>query len=264
VENLGPAVQHLLEELNPFAVFGGAGHGEAVSKNAVILTNYTVFLLFAIALTALFFFVVARKVSMVPKGIGNLGETGVEFVRNNIVVDVMGAEGAKYLPFVVTVFFAILFNNFVGLIPGFKPGTGTLGTTFAWGIMVFVVYNWIGFKRNGFLGYMKSFIPTGTPWWLVWLIFPLEVISHLLRPFTLGVRLYANMYAGHIVLGIFGIFVVVAFEALSPGSVVIAGLSLVMQIIMYAFEVFVAFIQAYVFSILTAVYISGALHAQDH
>jgi F-type H+-transporting ATPase subunit a len=202
--------------------------------------------------------------ALVPNGIGNVGELGVEFVRNNIVLDVMGSAGAKYLPFIVTVFFAVLFNNFLGLIPGFKPGTGTLGTTFGWGIMVFVVYNWIGFKKNGFVGYLKSFLPSGTPWWLVPLIYPLEVISHFLRPFTLGVRLYANMYAGHIVLGVFGIFVVMVAEALSPIGAVVGSLSLIMQIIMYAFEVFVAFIQAYVFAILTAVYMNGALHAKEH
>jgi F-type H+-transporting ATPase subunit a len=265
VDQLGPKVTELLNELNPFAVFGpGAAEGHELAKNAVVLTNYSFFLIVAIALTALFFFVASRKMSLVPKGIGNIGEMGVEFVRNNIVVDVMGQEGVKYLPFIVTVFFAVLFNDFLGLIPGLKPGTGTLGTTFAWGIMVFVVYNWIGFKKNGFVGYLKSFLPSGTPWWLVWLIYPLEVISHFLRPFTLGVRLYANMYAGHIVLGIFGIFVVLAVSALGPVTAVVGTLSLAMQIIMYAFEVFVAFIQAYVFAILTAVYMNGALHATEH
>jgi F-type H+-transporting ATPase subunit a len=257
--NLGPAVRELLDELNPFAVLGsGAG------KNAVILTNYMVFLIVAVTLTAVFFLIASRKLTLVPKGIGNVGEWGVEFVRNNIVLDVMGSEGVKYLPFIVTVFFAVLFNNFLGLIPGLKPGTGTLGTTFAWGIMVFVIYNWIGVRKNGLGGYLKSFLPSGTPWWLIWLIYPLEVISHFLRPFTLGVRLYANMYAGHIVLGIFAIFVVMAAVALGPVTAVVGTLSLVMQIIMYAFEVFVAFIQAYVFAILTAVYINGALHATEH
>jgi F-type H+-transporting ATPase subunit a len=265
VENLGPAVTRLLEELNPFAVFGAApAHGGELAKNAVVLTNYSLFLIVAVVLTALLFLLASRKMSLVPKGLGNIGEWGVEFVRNNIVLDVMGSQGLTYLPFIVTVFFAVLFNNVLGLIPGLKPGTGTLGTTFAWGIMVFVVYNWIGFRKHGFLGYLKSFLPAGTPWWLVPLIYPLEVISHFLRPFTLGVRLYANMYAGHIVLGIFAVFVVLAVEALGPLTAVVAGLSLAMQIIMYAFEVFVAFIQAYVFSILTAVYMNGALHAGEH
>jgi F-type H+-transporting ATPase subunit a len=248
-------ITELLHELQPFAVVG-----ENTGKSSLILTNYMVFLMVAIALTIVFFVVASRKMSLVPKGVGNIAETGVEFVRNNIVLDVMGSEGVKYLPFIVTVFFAVLFNNILGLIPGMKPGTGTLGTTFAWGIMVFVVYNAIGFKKHGVVGYLKSFLPSGTPWWLVWLIYPLEVISHFLRPFTLGVRLYANMYAGHIVLGIFGIFVVMMASALSPVSAIVGSLSLVMQIIMYAFEVFVAFIQAYVFAILTTVYINGAIH----
>jgi F-type H+-transporting ATPase subunit a len=265
VENLGPAVTKLLEELNPFAVLGtGATQGGELAKNAVVLTNYSFFLIVAVALTAIFFLIASRKMSLVPKGIGNIGEWSVEFVRNNIVLDVMGSEGVKYLPFIVTVFFAVLFNNVLGLIPGLKPGTGTLGTTFAWGIMVFVVYNWIGFRKSGFLGYLKSFLPSGTPWWLIPLIYPLEIISHFLRPFTLGVRLYANMYAGHIVLGVFGIFVVMAASALGPVTAVVGGLSLVMQIVMYAFEVFVAFIQAYVFAILTAVYMNGAIHAGSH
>ena len=265
MENLGPAVTKLLEELNPFAVFGkGAAPGAELAKNAIVLTNYSFFLMVAVALTALFFFIASRKMSLVPKGVGNVAEWGVEFVRNNIVLDVMGSEGVKYLPFIVTVFFAVLFNNFLGLIPGFKPGTGTLGTTFAWGIMVFVTYNWIGFRKSGFVGYLKSFLPSGTPWWLVPLIYPLEVISHFLRPFTLGVRLYANMYAGHIVLGVFGIFVVMVFEQITAVGVVVGSLSLIMQIVMYAFEVFVAFIQAYVFAILTAVYMNGALHAGEH
>jgi len=252
---LGEKIQELLHELQPFAVVGNN-----TGKTSLILTNYMVFLMIAIALTIAFFVIASRKMALVPKGVGNIAEWGVEFVRNNIVLDVMGSEGVKYLPFIVTVFFAVLFNNFLGLIPGLKPGTGTLGTTFAWGIMVFVVYNWVGVKKHGLGAYMKSFLPSGTPWWLVWLIYPLEVISHFLRPFTLGVRLYANMYAGHIVLGIFGIFVVMAATALSPLSAIVGSLSLVMQIIMYAFEVFVAFIQAYVFAILTTVYLNGALH----
>jgi F-type H+-transporting ATPase subunit a len=265
VENLGPAVTKLLEELQPFAVFGrGAPEGHELAKNAAVLTNYSFFLIVAIILTAVFFFAASRKLSLVPKGLGNIGEAGVEFVRNNIVLDVMGSAGAKYLPFIVTVFFAVLFNNFVGLIPGMKPGTGTLGTTFAWGILVFIVYNWIGFQKHGLVGYLKSFLPSGTPWWLVPLIYPLEIISHFLRPFTLGVRLYANMYAGHIVLGVFGIFVVMVAEQISAVGIVVGGLSLIMQIIMYAFEVFVAFIQAYVFAILTAVYMNGAIHAGEH
>lgn len=256
MDQLAPKIQELLNELSPHAVLG-----QLTTKTSIVLTQYMVFLLIGCALTAVFFFIVGRKESLVPRGIANIGEMGVEFVRDNIVLDVMGSEGVKYLPLIVTVFFAVLFSNMIGLIPGFKPGTGTLGTTFTWGAIVFITYNAIGFKKKGFWGYLKSFLPPGTPWWLIWLIYPLELLSHFLRPFTLGVRLYANMYAGHIVLGVFGIFVVLALAMLGPVTGAVAGLSLVMQIIMYAFEVFVAFIQAYVFAILTSVYIAGALQA---
>jgi len=259
VEELGPKVTELLEELKPFAVVGHGG-----KQSLTLLTNYTVFLLIALVLCLVFFLVASRRMKLVPSGMGNLAEAGVEFVRNSIVLDVMGHEGAKYAPFVITTFFAVLFNNFLGLIPGFKPGTGTLGVTLTWGVIVFIVYNSIGVSKNGLGAYIKSFIPSGTPIWLIWLIFPLEVISHFLRPFTLGVRLYANMYAGHIVLGVFAIFVELALKSLGPVTIVVGSLSLIMQIIMYAFEVFVAFIQAYVFAILTSVYISGALHAKEH
>lgn len=262
MEGLGEKIVELLHELEPIPLAGSL----TLDKTAWIPTQYMAFLILALVLTFAFLFYVSRKASLVPKSrLANLGEAGVEFVRGSIVMDVMGPDGMKYAPFIITVFFAVLFNNFVGLIPGFKPGTGTLGTTMTWGLIVFVFYNAIGFKRNGVWGYLKSFLPTGTPGWLAPLIYPLEVISHFLRPFTLGVRLYANMYAGHIVLGVFAIFVDLLVIKQGFGfNWGVGALALVMQIIMYAFEVFVSFIQAYVFTILTAVYLNGALHATEH
>ncbi len=257
MDKLGYEVEKLLHHLEPVGLDGHHLEG------TFALSNYTFYLVIALFLTLLFFVFAARKASLVPKGFGNLAETGVEFVRNSIVSDVMGPEGLKYLPFMVTVFFFVLFNNLLGLVPGGLPGTGTVGTTFTWGLFVFLTYNFIGFQKNG-IAYLKSFIPSGTPWWLQPLILLLEVVSHLLRPFTLGVRLYANMYAGHIILGVFVIFIKIVFDQITAGGLVVASLSFVMLILMYAFELFVAFIQAYVFTILTAVYISGALHAADH
>jgi F-type H+-transporting ATPase subunit a len=239
-------------------------NGHPVMGGEFVLTNYMFFLLIAFAVTTIFFVVAATRVSLVPKGIGNMAEAAVEFVRDGICIDVMGPEGKKYFPFVATAFFFILFNNVIGLIPGCKPGTGTMGTTVTWALMVFLLYNYIGFQKHGFVGYIKSFAPSGDvalPLKIyVWL---LEVISHFIRPLTLSVRLFANMYAGHVTLGVFALFVVLLGEA--AGAVkVLAILPWALQIIMYAFEVFVAFIQAYVFAILTAVYIGGAIHAGEH
>jgi hypothetical protein len=130
--------------------------------SAFTLTNYTFWLIVAVALLALFFIVASRRVSLVPRGIGNLAEAGVQFVRDNICVDVMGPEGRTYFPFIGTVFFFVLFNNLLGNIPPALPGTGTVGTTFLWGVVVFLVYNGIGIRKNGAWGYLKSFIPSGT------------------------------------------------------------------------------------------------------
>lgn len=262
MEHIGPGVHTLLEELSVLSI---NGHEVPLYGGPFVLTNYMFWLLIAFVATLTFFLVAARKVAMVPKGIANVAEAGVEFVRDNICIDVMGPEGKKYFPFVATAFFFVLFNNLIGLIPGAKPGTGTMGTTVTWALMVFVLYNYVGVQKHGVLGYLKSFAPSGDVALplkvFVWI---LEVISHLIRPLTLSVRLFANMYAGHVTLGVFALFVVLLAEYSQGAMKVLAVLPLTLQIVMYAFEVFVAVIQAYVFAILTAVYIGGAIHAGDH
>jgi F-type H+-transporting ATPase subunit a len=258
VEGLGEKVAELLHELSVLPL-----NGKAVTLSPFTLTNYMLFLLIAMALTIAFFLIAARKVALVPKGIGNVAEAGVEFVQSSMILDVIGPRGKPYLPFVASMFFFVLFNNLVGLVPGAKPGTGTMGTTATWAIVVFVVYNAIGIKKHGAWGYLMSFYPKGVPAPLAVFVMILELISHFIRPLTLSVRLFANMFAGHVILGIFSIFTIMLFEA-SGVARIAAVLPLAMQIVMYAFEVFVAFIQAYVFAILTTVYISGAVHAGEH
>lgn len=252
MNGLGEVVSELLRELSSLPVHAVPG-----------LTNYTFFLLIAFVLTLGFLLVAARKVSMIPKGIGNIAEAGVQFIRDNIVMDVMGPEGVKYVPFVGTLFFFILFNNLLGLIPGFKPGTGTMGVTVTLAVMVFIVYNAIGIRKHGAWGYLKSFYPKGVWAPIAVFVMFLEILSHFIRPLTLSVRLFANMYAGHVILGIFSIFTVLLFKA-GGFSMAISALPIALQIVMYAFELFVAFIQAYLFAILTSVYIGGALHAGEH
>ncbi|MDY0339826.1 MAG: F0F1 ATP synthase subunit A [Coriobacteriia bacterium] len=260
MEEMPTKIEHLLHELQVLPLSGGHG-AEAVGFS---LTNYTFWLIVAVVLLLAFFIVASRKVKLVPSGISNLAEAGVDFVRNGVCVDVMGPEGKKYFPFLGTIFFFVLFNNLLGNIPPALPGTGTVGTTFTWAIIVFLVYNGIGIKKVGFFKYIGSLVPAGTPWWLSWLIFLIELISHFLRPFTLGIRLFANMYAGHIMLGVFTIFGAIFIEQLSPLSIAVVPLSIVMQVLLRVFELMVAVLQAYIFTILTAVYIDGALHAGEH
>lgn len=258
-------IEKLVHELSVLPLKGEhLGIAESYSPSHFTLTNYTFWMVIALALTVLFFVIASRKPKLVPSGIYNLAEAGVAFVRDNLCAEVMGPEGRKYFPFIGTVFFFVLFNNLLGNIPPALPGTGTLGTTFMWGLIVFTVYNGIGIKKNGLGRYIKSFIPSGTPLWLAPFIFVLELISHFLRPITLGIRLYANMYAGHIMLGVFAIFMAIAIEHVSATSFVVLPLSFLMQVILRGFELFVAVLQAYIFAILTAVYINGALHASEH
>lgn len=246
-------------------------HGTVPPTDPFVLTNYTFFLIIAFFVTLVFFLVASRRTNLVPKGAGNVAEAGVEFIRN-LCVDNMGPDGTKYTAFIGTLFFFILVNNVIGLVPGALPGTGSIGVTATWAIMVFIVYNAIGFQKNGFIGYLKSFIPSGVRempalgrFTLGPFIFILELVGHFLRPLTLAVRLYANMFAGGIILGIFGIFMILGAQQLGSAlGVTMTGFGLLMLVIMYGFKVFVAFIQAYVFAILTSVYIGGALHASEH
>ncbi|MGB4442405.1 MAG: F0F1 ATP synthase subunit A [Coriobacteriia bacterium] len=259
MEEMPIKMEHLLHELSVLSLAGG--HGEAAGFS---LTNYTFWLIAAVILVLAFFIAGSRRAKLVPSGIGNLAEAGVEFVRNSVCIDVIGPEGKKYFPFLGTIFFFILFNNLLGNIPPALPGTGTVGTTFTWAIIVFLVYNGIGVKKLGFFKYIKSLVPSGTPWWLAWLLFLIELISHMLRPFTLGIRLFANMYAGHVMLGVFAAFAAIFIETLSPVSIAVVPLSVIMQIALRVFELMVAVLQAYIFTILTAVYIGGALEAGSH
>jgi F-type H+-transporting ATPase subunit a len=262
--NLGEMVRTLLHELSILPAFGGEQLKGFAPAQALVMTNYTFFLLVSLVLVMLFFTIASRRVSLVPKGMSNAAEALVEFVRDGICVDVIGPDGAKYFPFVGTVFFFILFNNLVGLVPGSKPGTGTFSVTVTWGLFVFILYTSIGIRKHGVWGYLKSFMPHGVPKAIAPLVYVLELLSNLIRPLTLAIRLFANMFAGHIILGIFTIFVVAAVEAQQAIGLLTGTLSWVMIVIMFAFELFVAFIQAYVFSILTAVDIAGAEHAGEH
>ena len=161
-----------------------------------------------------------------------------------ITESVLGHHAAPtYFPLIGTLFVFIFTSNFVGLIPGVLPATEDVNTTFAVGAFVFLYYNYVGLKTSG-LAYLKHFL--GPVWWLAWLILPIELFSHLFRPVTLGIRLRANIFADHQVLG--------AFSSLVEWGV---------PIIFMGFGLFVSLLQAFVFCVLTMVYISLAT-AHDH
>ncbi len=172
-----------------------------------------------------------------------------------MVVEVIGEEGLPYFPFVATLFFFILITNLLGLVPIAKTATSLIGNTITWSIIVFLLYNYIGIRKHGPIGYIKSFVPSGVPLLMVPFMFVIEIVSHIFRPISLAIRLFANMLAGHTVLLVFLTFTITApwWAKLIPFGVVI---------IMDLFEIFVAGIQAYIFAILAAIYISGAIHTE--
>lgn len=156
---------------------------------------------------------------------------------------VIGEEGAKFVPLAAAIFTFVLINNLVGLLPGMTPATDNLNTSFAIGMFSFVYYNYIGLKYEGW-NYIKHFF--GPIWWLAWLILPIELISHAFRPLTLGLRLAGNITADHTVLSV--------FHQLVPFGVPIP---------FYAMGLIVSLIQAFVFALLTLVYVMLA-KAHDH
>ncbi|MBI5231531.1 MAG: F0F1 ATP synthase subunit A [Coriobacteriales bacterium] len=261
-EHFPAEINHLLEFLGTTAVFH-IGPWE--------VSNYLFFLFIGIILFFALMLYARRRAALVPEGrLYNAVEALVELVRNDLVIENIGSEGKKYFPFIGTVFFFVLINNFIGLIPGAKPGTGTMGVTVALALFAFVFFNAAGMRKKGVGGYITGVVPHGVPgilWPVIWVI---EVISLLIRPFTLSIRLFANMYAGHIVLGIFSILtsigVAQAIHGLSgagAAAIAVGGIQIIAWITLltalYVLEIVVALLQAYIFTLLTTVYVSLAV-----
>lgn len=200
-----------------------------------------------------------------PRGIRNLAETIVEFIENGVVMQTMGKEGLAWTPFLLTMFMFIYLCNVPGIIPFFQmPATARMAVPMFLALMVWVIYNATGIKHQGIGGYLKSTLfPPGVPKALYILVTPIEFISAIIvRPFSLAVRLFANMMAGHILLVTFALLSEALFQAKDKVLIPVGILPFFMLIFLTSFEVLVAFLQAYIFAMLTAVYIGGAAHPE--
>ena len=198
-----------------------------------------------------------RKPSAVPTGLANLFEVIVVFIRDEVVLPNMGEHGRKYMPFFLTVFFFILFCNLIGLVPYSATATGNISVTAALAMISFAVMIGAGIANNGVFGYFKSLIPSGVPAPLLILLIPLEIISLLVRPFALCVRLFANMTGGHVAILVFLSLIII----LQSEWVAIAAVPFAVAI--YLLEILVGFVQAFVFTLLTTVFVGMAAHP-DH
>ena len=259
-----PPLSHLFEW--PSLLFEGTFW--AVNKTSFIY-------LVAAALTMLLFGLAGRKREgvLIPTGIAHVAESGVNFIENSVVMQTIGSEGRKYIPFLTTLFFFIFFANITGVIPFVQfSANSRMAVPLVLAAVVWLVYNGVGIKHQGLFGYLTNTlfplgvgkVPVGLSrvWYLVVTIiaFPIELVSvFIVRPFSLAIRLWANMFAGHLLLVLFAVLSATLWDFYYVPS----ALPFAMLIAITGFEIFVALLQAFIFTVLTAVYIAGAMQ-HDH
>ena len=191
-----------------------------------------------------------------PKGLGNLIEVLVVFIRDEIVVPNMGKEGLRMLPFFLTLFFFIMFCNLLGLVPFMAQPTKNINVTASLAIIVFILTQIKGMQKNGVWGYMKGLIPPGVPVFVLPVMIVVEFIGLFTKPFSLLMRLFANITAGSIIiLSLIGLIFILSYA----GAVIAVPFAL----FIYLLEIFIALLQAYIFTMLATLYINMAIH-QDH
>jgi F-type H+-transporting ATPase subunit a len=226
----------------------------------------------AMAILAIAAFIASRHVELVPRGMQNFFEVVLEQFQQ-MIDDVIGPEGRRFLPLIATLGLFILVGNLMSLVPGVYGPTTNLNTTAACALVVFFSYHYIGVRKQGALTYLKHFMGP-VPLALKPLMFVIEVISHLARPLSLTLRLFGNMTGGHILLAI--IFFLMGLDGLigwalsgNPLGAVVGGIGGLVMIVftvgfLYPLKILVSFLQAFIFVMLTMLYISGAIEEAEH
>ena len=230
--------------------------------NKYFAINKVVLLMWiAVIATAAFYLAASRKRSLVPTGVQNLAESAVDFIREGIILQTMGPDGLAWTPFLLTIFSFIFVCNIFEVIPVAQmPVTARMALPAFLAAIYYVLYLFMGFKAQGPIGFFKNIMfPPGVPVAMYIILTPIELISNLLvKPFALAVRLFANLLAGHLILVSFAVLATALWEATyigaaAPGALLIA---------LTGFEILVSFLQAYIFTILVAVFIGGAIHPE--
>lgn len=241
-------VEHFREVFHPFVHIELLGMD--MSVNMIVITMWL-----AVILVIGFIFLAGRKPRLIPSTFQSIAEYAIVFIRDNIVLEVMGREGLPWVPFLTTLFLFILFNNLLGLFPGLATPTSSIYITATLALIVFFSVHIVGVYRHGPIKYFRAVVlPSGAPIWLAFLFVPLELISALAKPFSLFVRLFANMFAGHAVLLVF-LSLILLYK-----SYLIAPFPLALSVVVGLLEIFFKFLQAYIFVILSAMYIGDAIH----
>ncbi len=224
------------------------------------VTNATLWMAIAVLVVMAIFVYGSRRRALVPSRLQSVGELGYGFVYN-MIEEVTGHDGVKYFPYVMTLFLFILLSNFLGLIPGSFTPTSHIAVTAVMGFGVFIGITLLGLVNHGF-GFLGMFWMKDAPLFLRPIIAVIEIVSYFVRPVSHSIRLAGNVMAGHAVLKVFAAFAPLIL--ISGFGVIVTPLSILAIVAIYALEVLVALIQAYVFTILTCVYLKDALHPGGH
>jgi F-type H+-transporting ATPase subunit a len=247
-------------------VDGNNNWDKSIKFYDVSLTRNVVQMILALALLVWIMMTIAKRykqghgVKTAPTGMQNLIEPVITFVRDEVAKPNLGAKWEKYLPYLLTLFFFILINNIVGLIPGTANVTGNIAFTFVLGIISFIVI--LASSKKHYWGHI--FNPPGMPLWVKFILVPVEFVSVFVKPMALIIRLFANMVAGHIII-ICLISLIFIFSAMSKGvGIASSPLAVAFTIFIYFIEILVAFLQAYIFAMLTAVFVGQAFEGEHH
>jgi len=240
-ENHSPLEQF---EITPFV------HFEMGSVD-LAFTNSSLAMVITIAVITLFLTLSVNTRSIIPSRVQLISELSYGFIAQ-LLKDTVGEQGRKYFPFVFTIFMFVLIGNMVGMLPYSFTFTSHIIVTFALAAIVFIGVTILGFAKHG-MHFFSFFVIPGLPWYMLPLLIPIEVISYLSRPISLSVRLFANMLAGHTLIKVFAMFVITMpfYSGILPLAFIVA---------LTGLEILIAFLQAYVFAILTCLYINDALH----
>lgn len=248
-----PPFGHLVEWKD--IAFGGTWY----AVNKVVLISFA-----AVFLTLLVFFLGSRKKAMVPRGAQNFVESIVDFIETGIIEPTMGRAGLPWAWFLTALFMFITFSNLFEIAPGIQmPATARMATPLFLALLAWVCYVVVGFKVQGFSYLKNSLFPPGVPWPLYFLITPIEFISvFFVRPISLAIRLFANLLAGHILLVTFAFLTTALLESTIVALKPVAVLPFLLLIMLTGFEIFVSLLQAYIFTLLTALYIGSSQHPE--
>jgi F-type H+-transporting ATPase subunit a len=240
-ENHSPLEQF---EITPFVHF-------KVGSVDLSFTNSSLAMVITIVVITLFLTLSVNTRSIIPSRVQLISELSYGFIAQ-LLKDTVGEQGRKYFPFVFTIFMFVLIGNMVGMLPYSFTFTSHIIVTFALAAIVFIGVTILGFAKHG-MHFFSFFVIPGLPWYMLPLLIPIEVISYLSRPISLSVRLFANMLAGHTLIKVFAMFVITMpfYSGVLPLAFIVA---------LTGLEILIAFLQAYVFAILTCLYINDALH----